>query len=102
MRSQAYLCVLAFASFFLTLSSLPLYCISIGTSAGAAGLVTTVMLISTVGTQTLVPALVNRFGLAAVLAAGWSPSGRRRRCTSSATPSSGCWSCPRCVVSASR
>ncbi|SDO28273.1 Predicted arabinose efflux permease, MFS family [Nakamurella panacisegetis] len=70
MRGLAYLCVLAFASFFLTLSSLPLYGIRIGASAGAAGLVTTVMLLSTVGTQTLVPALVNRFGPARVLGAG--------------------------------
>ena len=70
MRGQAYLCVLAFASFFLTLSALPLYCIAIGASAGAAGLVTTVMLLSTVATQTLVPALVNRFGLPGVLAGG--------------------------------
>ena len=70
MRSQAYLCVLAFSSFFLTLSSLPLYSIAIGASAGAAGLVTTVMLVSTVGTQTLVPGLVGRFGLARVLIGG--------------------------------
>lgn len=70
LRSQVYICVLGFCSFFLTLSSLPLYSIQIGASAGAAGLVTTVMLASTVGTQTLVPTLVNRFGLARVLAAG--------------------------------
>ncbi len=69
-RSQAYLCGLAFLSFFLTLSALPLYAISIGTGTGAAGVVTTVMLATTVGTQTLVPALVNRFGLVPVLAAG--------------------------------
>ncbi len=70
MRSLTYLCMLAFASFFLTLSSLPLYSILIGTSTGAAGLVTTVMLVATVATQTLVPAGVNRFGLFAVLAGG--------------------------------
>ena len=69
-RSQAYLCGLTFLSFFLTLSALPLYAISIGTGTGAAGVVTTVMLATTVGTQTLVPALVNRFGLVPVLAAG--------------------------------
>lgn len=62
--------MLAFSSFFLTLSSLPLYAVAIGTSAGAAGLVTTVMLASTVGTQTAVPSLVNRFGLVRVLAVG--------------------------------
>lgn len=70
MRSQGYLCVLAFTSFFLTLSSLPLYSIAIGTSTGAAGLVTTVMLISTVAAQTLVPAAVSRWGLLRVLGAG--------------------------------
>ncbi len=64
------MCVLAFSSFFLTLSSLPLYAVAIGASAGAAGLVTTVMLVSTVGTQTVVPALVHRWGLGRVLAAG--------------------------------
>ncbi len=70
MRSQGYLCVLAFASFFLTLSSLPLHAIAIGASAGAAGLVTTVMLVSTVASQTLVPVAVARLGLIRVLAAG--------------------------------
>ncbi|QNK83976.1 MFS transporter [Nakamurella sp. PAMC28650] len=70
MRSQGYLCVLAFTSFFLTLSSLPLYSIAIGTSTGAAGLVTTVMLVSTVAAQTLVPAAVSRWGLLRVLGAG--------------------------------
>lgn len=62
--------MLAFSSFFVTLSSLPLYAVQIGASAGAAGLVTTVMLASTVGTQTAVPALVNRWGLVPVLSAG--------------------------------
>lgn len=62
--------MLAFSSFFVTLSSLPLYAVAVGASAGAAGLVTTVMLASTVGTQTAVPALVNRLGLVRVLAAG--------------------------------
>jgi predicted MFS family arabinose efflux permease len=70
LRGLVYLSVLAFASFFLTLSSLPLYSISIGTPAGAAGLVTTVMLAATVAMQTLVPMLVNRFGLLPVLALG--------------------------------
>ncbi|MET3806760.1 putative MFS family arabinose efflux permease [Nakamurella sp. UYEF19] len=62
--------MLAFASFFLTLSCLPLHAISIGASTGAAGLVTTVMLVSTVATQTLVPLMVGRFGLFRVLAVG--------------------------------
>ncbi len=62
--------VLAFASFFLTLSALPLYSVAVGTAPAAAGLVTTVMLIATVATQALVPSLVNRFGLLPVLALG--------------------------------
>ena len=70
LRGLVYLSLLAFTSFFLTLSSLPLYSIAIGTTAGAAGLVTTVMLAATVAMQTLVPALVNRFGLLPVLAFG--------------------------------
>ena len=70
LRDLTCLSVLAFSSFFLTLSSLPLYAVAIGASAGAAGLVTTVMLASTVGTQVLVPAVVGRQGLVKVLAAG--------------------------------
>jgi len=70
MRSLFLLGTLAFASFFLTLSSLPLYSIAIGADRGTAGVVTTAMLGITVLTQTLVPALVNRFGLVPVLAAG--------------------------------
>jgi len=61
---------LAFASFFLTLSSLPLYGLQIGSRAGSAGLVTTVMLASTVATQGVVPAATSRFSLVKVLAAG--------------------------------
>ena len=70
MRSLVYLGILAFASFFLTLSSLPLYSISIGAGKGAAGVVTTVMLATTVASQTLVPAVVKRFGLVVVLGVG--------------------------------
>lgn len=61
---------LAFSSFFLTLSSLPLWALSGGAAEGTAGLVTTVMLAATVATQILVPWLARRFGLAPVLAAG--------------------------------
>lgn len=69
-RALSCCALLAFASFFVTLSSLPLYAVQIGASAGAAGLATTVMLISTVATQTAVPALVGRFGQVQVLGAG--------------------------------
>ncbi len=70
LRNLVYLCLLAFTSFFLTLSSLPLYSIQIGTTRSAAGLVTTVMLVSTVAAQTVVPVVVGRFGLSRVLSAG--------------------------------
>ncbi len=62
--------ILAFSSFFLTLSSLPLWAVAGGASEGAAGLVTAVMLISTVATQIIVPAFVRRFGLATTLSIG--------------------------------
>jgi len=61
---------LAFSSFFLTLSSLPLWALAGGAQEGTAGLVTTVMLTATVITQILVPWLARTFGLAPVLAAG--------------------------------
>lgn len=70
MSSLVVLSVLAFAGFFLTLSSLPLRAIAVGAPAAAAGLVTTAMLATTVATQTVVPLLVVRFGLVRVLAGG--------------------------------
>lgn len=70
MRNLVLVGVLGFTSFFLTLSALPLYAIAVGADRGAAGVVTTVMLAVTVLIQTMVPALVNRFGLVAVLAVG--------------------------------
>jgi MFS family permease len=70
MRQLVVVTFLGFASFCLTLSSLPSYAASHGASSGTAGLVTTVMLVCTVGTQMLVPAAVDRFGLGPVLALG--------------------------------
>ncbi len=70
MRRLVLVGVLAFSGFFLTLSSLPLWAVQGGSKPGSAGLVTTVMLVSTVSTQIAVPALVRRFGVAGVLCAG--------------------------------
>ncbi len=62
--------ILAFSSFFLTLSSLPLFAVAGGASEGSAGLVTTVMLATTVATQLIVPTFVRKFGLATTLTIG--------------------------------
>lgn len=69
-RQLVVLTLLGFTSFFLTFPSLPSWAVSGGTSAGSAGLVTAVMMATTVLTQIAVPALVARLGLAAVLALG--------------------------------
>src|ERR1700709_336607 len=70
LRNLVYLSMLAFASFFLTLSSLPLYCLAIGTPAGVAGLVTTVMLAATVAVQARAPPRDSALWLRQVLAIG--------------------------------
>lgn len=70
MRALIYLGLLGFTSFFLTLSSLPLYAVQGGVSSTVAGLVTTVMLASTVAAQLLVPKAIQRFGQPAVLVFG--------------------------------
>lgn len=62
--------VLGFTSFFLTLSSLPVYAVDQGVPEALAGLVTTVMLVATVACQLLVPAAVRRIGQPATLALG--------------------------------
>ena len=64
------LTLLGFTSFFLTLASLPSWAVRGGTSAGTAGLVTAVMMASTVLVQLAVPALAERLGLARVLGLG--------------------------------
>ena len=64
------LALLGFTSFFLTLSSLPLWAVDQGVPEALAGLVTTVMLIATVGCQVAVPAAVHRIGQPATLAVG--------------------------------
>ncbi len=62
--------LLGFTSFCLTLSALPSWAVRGGVSPGLAGSVTTVMLLTTVGTQLLLPAALRRWGTARVLAAG--------------------------------
>lgn len=69
-RQLVALTLLGFTSFFLTLASLPSWAVAGGTSPGSAGLVTAVMMTSTVIVQAAVPALVTRLGVARVLALG--------------------------------
>lgn len=61
---------LGFASYFLTLASLPTYAVAGGASEATAGVVTAVFLTVTIVVQTVVPALTARFGVGPVFAAG--------------------------------
>lgn len=61
---------LGFASYCLTLASLPAYAVAGGTAVTTAGAVTTVFLLVTITVQMTVPALTVRFGVGPVLAAG--------------------------------
>jgi MFS family permease len=62
--------LLGFASYFLTLASLPAYAVQGGAGVRTAGAVTAIFLVVTIAGQSLVPALTARFGLAPVLTAG--------------------------------
>ena len=62
--------VLGFASFCLTLASLPVYAVVGGASVRTAGVVTTVFLAATIAVQMTVPALSSRFGIGPVLIGG--------------------------------
>jgi predicted MFS family arabinose efflux permease len=62
--------VLGFASFCLTLASLPVYAVAGGASVRTAGVVTTVFLLATIAVQMTVPWLSSRFGIGPVLAGG--------------------------------
>jgi predicted MFS family arabinose efflux permease len=62
--------VLGFASYCLTLASLPVYAVTGGAAESTAGVVTAVFLVVTIATQLTVPALTARFGVGPVLAAG--------------------------------
>ncbi|MFD2093314.1 MFS transporter [Blastococcus deserti] len=62
--------VLGFASYCLTLASLPVYAVSGGAAESTAGVVTAVFLLVTIAVQAAIPALTARFGVGPVLVAG--------------------------------
>jgi predicted MFS family arabinose efflux permease len=70
MRALVGVTVLGFASYCLTLASLPAYAVRGGAGESTAGVVTAVFLGVTIAVQTVVPALTNRFGVGPVLVAG--------------------------------
>lgn len=70
MRSLAVVSVLGFGGFDSLISVVPLWVVRGGANEAGAGLVTTVMLIATVITQTFVPRMLARLGLSLVLSAG--------------------------------
>ena len=70
MRALVGVTALGFASYCLTLASLPAYAVLGGAKESTAGIVTAVLLSVTVAVQAVVPALTARFGQAAVLVAG--------------------------------
>jgi predicted MFS family arabinose efflux permease len=70
MRALVGVTVLGFASYCLTLASLPAYAVQGGAGESTAGIVTAVLLTVTIAVQAAVPALTARFGQAAVLVAG--------------------------------
>ena len=70
MRALVGVTMLGFASYCLTLASLPAYAVAGGADVSTAGVVTAVFLLSTIALQMTVPALTSRFGLGPVLAAG--------------------------------
>jgi predicted MFS family arabinose efflux permease len=70
MRSLVGSTVLGFASYCLTLASLPAYAVAGGARESIAGAVTAVFLVVTIAVQSVVPALTARFGAGAVLAGG--------------------------------
>ena len=70
MQALVGVTAIGFASYCLTLASLPTYAVLGGASAATAGLVTAVFLLVTIAVQGLVPALTARIGQPRVLAAG--------------------------------
>jgi predicted MFS family arabinose efflux permease len=62
--------VLGFASYCLTLASLPVYAVRGGAPESTAGVVTAVFLTVTIAVQLTVPSLTTRFGVGPVLVAG--------------------------------
>jgi predicted MFS family arabinose efflux permease len=75
MRALIGVTVLGFASYCLTLASLPVYAVGGGAAESTAGVVTAVFLVVTIVGQMGVPALTARFGVGAVLAAGLAAMG---------------------------
>jgi predicted MFS family arabinose efflux permease len=61
---------LGFASYSLTLASLPVYAVRGGADESTAGVVTAVFLVATIAVQAVVPALTARFGVGPVLVVG--------------------------------
>jgi predicted MFS family arabinose efflux permease len=70
MQALVGVTVLGFASYCLTLASLPVYAVAGGAEESTAGVVTAVLLLVTVVGQAAVPALTERFGVGPVLTAG--------------------------------
>jgi predicted MFS family arabinose efflux permease len=70
MRALVGVTVLGFASYCLTLASLPAYAVRGGAGEDTAGIVTAVLLTVTIAVQIVVPTLTARFGQAPVLIAG--------------------------------
>ena len=66
---------LGFASYCLTLASLPFYAVSGGAAESTAGVVTAVFLVVTIAVQLVVPALTARFGIGPVLIGGLAAMG---------------------------
>ncbi len=61
---------LGFASYCLTLASLPVYAVQGGAAESTAGVVTAVFLVTTIAVQATIPALTARFGVGPVLVVG--------------------------------
>ncbi len=61
---------LGFASYCLTLASLPVYAVRGGAAESTAGVVTAVFLVVTIAVQVTIPAFTARFGLGPVLVVG--------------------------------
>ncbi|MGY1814725.1 MFS transporter [Blastococcus sp. SYSU D00820] len=70
MRALLGVTALGFASYCLTLGSLPTYAVQGGADASTAGAVTAVFLVLTIVSQSSVPAATARFGTGPVLVAG--------------------------------
>jgi predicted MFS family arabinose efflux permease len=70
MRALVGVTVLGFASYCLTLASLPVYAVRGGAAESTAGVVTAVFLGVTIAVQSAIPALTSRFGPGPVLIAG--------------------------------